>query len=59
MQWFPSYVGRDKEKFREVRKLKNGAFIEVNLSAQSVQHICSQVLKSIGYSAEDLVIETR
>jgi hypothetical protein len=59
MQWFPSYVGRDKERFRTTRKLKNGAFIEVNLSAQSVQQICSQVLESIGYSAEDLVIETR
>jgi restriction system protein len=55
---FPRYIGRDKTRFRVARELRNGTFIEVNLSAQNVQNICFQGLETIGLSAEDLEIVT-
>jgi hypothetical protein len=57
MQQFPEHVGLDKKRVTKARQLKNGTFIEVNLSAQSVQHFCFRVLETIGLSTEDLVIE--
>jgi hypothetical protein len=51
-------VGQDKKKFRATRELKNGAFIEVNLSAQDIQKICFQMLETIDLAAEDLRVET-
>lgn len=57
IQQFPSHVGWDEGKFREARKLKNGAYIELNRSASDIQHTCYQVLKVLGFSSEDLVIE--
>ena len=58
MQQFPRFVGREKKRFTKARELKNGTFIEVNLSAHSIQHFCFQVLETIELSAEDLVIVT-
>lgn len=57
MQQFPYRVGPDKKRFTVARELKNGTFIEVNLSADSILHLCFQVLETIGLSTEDLVIE--
>jgi len=57
MQQFPRFVGRDKNRFREVRKLKNDTFIEVNMSAKSIQSLCFQALESIELTADDWVIE--
>jgi hypothetical protein len=58
IQQFPRFVGQDKKKFRATRELKNGAFIEVNLSAQDIQKICFQMLETIDLAAEDLRVET-
>ncbi|HEY6284670.1 MAG TPA: winged helix-turn-helix domain-containing protein [Ktedonobacteraceae bacterium] len=58
MRQFPRFVGRDKKRFRVARELKNGTFIEVNLSAENIQHLCFQVLETTELSAEDLVIVT-
>jgi hypothetical protein len=58
LQQFPRYVGRDKKRFTTARELKNGTFIEVNLSAHNIQRFCFQVLETIELSAEDLVIVT-
>ena len=58
MRRFPSYVGQDSKRFKAARKLKNGAFIEVNLSAQSIERFCVQALEMIGFTAEDFVIVT-
>jgi uncharacterized protein with ParB-like and HNH nuclease domain len=57
-QQFPRIVGQDKKKFRATRELKNGAFFEVNLSAQDIQKICFQMLETIDLAAEDLRVET-
>ena len=57
MQQYPRFVGRDKTKFKETRELKNGTFIEVNLSALEIQRFCFQALATIELSAEDLIVE--
>lgn len=57
IQQFPRLVGRDKKKFRAIRELKNGAFIEVNLSAKSIQGFCFQVLEAIELTSDDWKVE--
>lgn len=50
---FPRYVGKDKNKFRAIRQLQNGYFIEVNMSAQSIQKLCYQAMETIELTSED------
>lgn len=50
---FPRYIGKDKNKFRAVRQLQNGYFLEVNMSAQSIQRFCSQAMETIELTSED------
>lgn len=57
MQQYPRFVGKDRKKYKETRELKNGTFIEVNLSALEIQRFCFQALATIELSAEDLVVE--
>jgi len=56
-QTFPRYIGRDKSKFRAIRTLNNGAFIEVNLSAQNIQKFCYKALEAIELTTEDWHVE--
>ena len=55
---FPRYVGRDKDKFRENKKLQNGYFVEVNLSAQSIQKFCYQAIDAIELTSEEWSVTT-
>lgn len=55
---FPRFVGRDKTKFRAMRELSNGAFVEVHLSAQDIQRFCLQAVEAIDLTTEDWIIET-
>jgi uncharacterized protein with ParB-like and HNH nuclease domain len=57
IQQFPRMIGRDKKKFRAVRELKNGAFIEVNLSAKNIQRFCFQILEAVELTADDWKVE--
>ena len=50
---FPRYVGKDRNKFRAIRQLQNDYFIEVNLSAQSIQRLCYQAMETIELTSED------
>lgn len=50
---FPRIVGRDKNKFRAIRELENGYFVEVNLSAQSIQKLCYQAMETIELTSEE------
>ncbi|MBF0376291.1 MAG: DUF262 domain-containing protein [Desulfamplus sp.] len=52
-QNFPRYLGKEKNKFKAVRQLQNGFFIEVNLSAQSIQKFCSQAIETIELTCDD------
>ncbi|ABO49057.1 protein of unknown function DUF262 [Desulforamulus reducens MI-1] len=57
MQQFPRFVGPDKNKFRAIRTLKNGTFIEVNLSAKSIERFCFQALQAVELSNDDWKVE--
>lgn len=50
---FPRYIGKDKNKFRAIRQLQNGYFVEVNLSAQNIQKFCYQAMETIELTSED------
>jgi len=50
---FPRYISRDENKLRAVRQLQNGYFIEVNLSAQSIQKLCSQAIATIELTSDN------
>lgn len=56
---FPRYIGRDKNKFRAIRKLENGYFIEVNLSAQIIQKLCYQVMETIELASDEWEVITQ
>ncbi len=58
IQQFPSFIGKDKNKFRAIRELKNGTFIEVNLSAQSIQKLCYQVMETLELTSDEWKVET-
>ena len=50
---FPRYLGKDKNKFRAIRQLQNGYFIEVNLSAQNIQKLCYQAMETIELTSDE------
>ncbi len=50
---FPKYIGREKNRFRAIRQLKNGYFIEVNLNAEKIHNICLKAIQSIELSSDD------
>lgn len=50
---FPRYVGKEKNKFRAIRQLQNDYFVEVNLSAQSIQKLCYQAMETIELTSDD------
>lgn len=54
---FPRFVGSDSLRFRSPRKLKNGLFMEANLSANAIQRLCIQVTEAAGLSPEDWRVE--
>jgi len=56
---FPRYLGKDKSKFRAIRQLQNGYFIEVNLSAQSIQKLCYQSMETIELTSDDWVVTVK
>ena len=54
---FPRFVGRDPARFRSSRQLPNGAFMEINLSAESIHRFCLQAAEASGLSSEDWRVE--
>lgn len=50
---FPRYVSKDKTKFRAIRQLENAYFIEMNLSAQSIQKLCYQAMETIELTSDE------
>lgn len=57
VQLFPRFIGRNKAKFKDVRELKNGVFVEVNLSSQDIRRFCSHAIETIELTTEDWVVE--
>ena len=58
LEEFPRFVGRDKDKFRSVRELKCGAFVEVNLGAAAIHRFCCQSIEALGLSSDEWEVET-
>jgi uncharacterized protein with ParB-like and HNH nuclease domain len=54
---FPRFIGPDSSRFRSSRTLKNGLFMEANLSANTIQRLCIQVTETAGLSPEDWRVE--
>ena len=52
-QNFPKYLGKDRNKFRAIRQLQNEYYIEMNLSAQNIQKLCSQAIETIDLTSDD------
>jgi uncharacterized protein with ParB-like and HNH nuclease domain len=58
MEQFPRFVGWDEKDFRYTRKLQNGAFIEVNLSAKDIHTFCRKAIETAELSVEEWQVET-
>ena len=56
---FPRYLGKDKNKFRAIRQLQNEYYIEMNLSAQSIQKICYQAMETIELTSDEWKVNIR
>jgi len=53
----PNILNKDKSKLRAIRELKNGCFIEVNLSARSVERFCRQTIEFFELSPDDWKVQ--
>lgn len=58
-QRYPRFVGKDKNNFRRSNELPNGVFVEVNLSADSIQKFCYQAIETVGLTSDDWRVGTR
>jgi|YelNatPaOPRAMG01_1025707.scaffolds.fasta_scaffold48925_1 uncharacterized protein with ParB-like and HNH nuclease domain len=54
---YPRFLNKDKSKLRAIRELKNGCFVEVNLSAKSVEKFCRQTIEFFDLSPDDWKIQ--
>jgi hypothetical protein len=55
----PSHVGVDRTRFRESRQLRNGGYVNVNLSAEGIDRLCRRILDVAGVPVSDWEVETR
>ncbi|GAK50154.1 uncharacterized conserved protein [Candidatus Moduliflexus flocculans] len=55
---FPRFIGKEQLKFHAARQLKNGVFIEVNLSSKTIQTFCLKAIESIELTNDDWHVET-
>ena len=54
---FPRFISRNSENFREVRKLNNGVFFEVNLSSKDIYRFCTQAIEAIDLTEDEWKVE--
>ncbi|MCH5178088.1 MAG: DUF262 domain-containing protein [Prevotellaceae bacterium] len=52
-QQLPTYISKDQRKFRAIRQLNNGYYIEVNQSANSIYRVCTKALQIVGLTPDD------
>ncbi len=57
VQDYPRLINWNSQKLRHKRKLNNGAFIEVNLSAKNINSFCLKAIERFGLSSEDWQVE--
>lgn len=54
---YPRFINDDSTKLRKTKKLKNGFYVETNLSAERIHRFCNQAIQIVGLSSEDWQIE--
>jgi len=55
----PRFVGYDRNIFRRSCQLRNGVFIEVNLSSQDIKKVCRRAIEIVEISSDEWRVETR
>jgi uncharacterized protein with ParB-like and HNH nuclease domain len=58
MEQFPRFISRDGKEFRDTRKLVEGVFINVNLSARDINAFCIKAIETAELSTEEWEVET-
>ncbi|MFM5887516.1 MAG: DUF262 domain-containing protein [Dolichospermum sp.] len=58
IEQFPRFISKDEKDFRDTRKLENGVFINVNLSARDISAFCIKAMETAELSTEDWQVET-
>ncbi len=53
-----SHVGDERMRFREARQLRNGGFINVNLSAEGIARLCQRILITAEMAGMEWEVET-
>jgi uncharacterized protein with ParB-like and HNH nuclease domain len=59
VQKFTRFISWDRKNFRETRTLRNGAFIEVNLSSQDIYKFYMKAIETAELSHDEWRIETQ
>jgi hypothetical protein len=54
-----SQIGGARTRFRESRQLRNGGYVNVNLSAEGIDRLCRRILDVTGVSESEWGVETR
>lgn len=58
MEQFPRFLAWDEKDLRSTRQLKNGAFIEVQLSSKDIYSFCQKAIETANLSSDDWLVET-
>ena len=58
MEQFPRFLAWDEKDLRSNRQLKNGAFIEVQLSSKDIYSFCQKAIETANLSSDDWLVET-
>ncbi|MDD1414424.1 DUF262 domain-containing HNH endonuclease family protein [Dolichospermum sp. ST_con] len=59
IQQFPRFISRNETDFRrDTRKLENGVFVNVNLSARDINAFCIKAIETAELSTEEWEVET-
>jgi len=57
-QQYPRFISLEQQQFRRSRQLRNGYYIESNLSSRDIYRFCMQAVEASGLSSEDWSVET-
>lgn len=55
---FPRFLAWDEKDLRSTRQLKNGSFIEINLSSKDIYSFCQKAIETANLSSDDWLVET-
>jgi hypothetical protein len=53
---YPRFISNNPAKFKQNRQLNNGYFIECRISARETYRFCTQIIETVGLSADDWTV---